>query len=261
MCLLIFVWKIHEEYALTIAANRDERYERPALAFTVLRERGPRIVGGRDLSAGGTWLAANEYGVIAGLTNTPSPDGRDVSKRSRGELPLMLTGFRKAADGVEEFIGRVRPGQYNPAWLLVGDRDDLFYIELSTDGVPQVRELQPGLHVLENAPLDDESSKARFVERMLEGTIVDDALLWNTLPKVLSSHVEVAPTAGELKGSRGLSRKPETRSSCVHSEGYGTRSATLIRVATDASKKPEILVADGCPCTTPFVEVSSIWKA
>ena len=261
MCLLIFAWKIHDEFPLTIAANRDELYDRPSLSFSVHRRQNPRIVGGRDLSAGGTWLAINEYGVISGLTNAPSPDGRDASKRSRGELPLILSGFRKAADGVQEFMSRVRPGQYNPAWLLVGDRSHLFYIEVSTENEPLVRELQPGLHILENAPLDDDSSKVRFVKGELGETVDNNMLLWNALPGVLSSHVVVPPTSYELYKSQGMSRRPETRSPCVHTKGYGTRSAMLVRVAAEVSKQPEMLVADGCPCKSPFVDVSSIWKA
>ena len=47
--------------------------------------------GGRDLMAGGTWLAVNDHGVVAGLTNKPAEEGRDPSKRSRGEIPLALT--------------------------------------------------------------------------------------------------------------------------------------------------------------------------
>ena len=45
------------------------------------------MLGGRDELAGGTWLAVNEHGVVAGLTNQPAAVGRDASKRSRGEMP------------------------------------------------------------------------------------------------------------------------------------------------------------------------------
>ena len=38
----------------------------------MLRGGGPRILGGRDEVAGGTWLAVNEHGVVAGLTNQPA---------------------------------------------------------------------------------------------------------------------------------------------------------------------------------------------
>ena len=60
---------------LIVAANRDELYERPSVAMTVLRQGGPRILGGRDELAGGTWLAVNEHAVVAALVNQPSAEG------------------------------------------------------------------------------------------------------------------------------------------------------------------------------------------
>src|SRR5262245_12365665 len=66
MCLLIVQSRVHRDAPLVVAANRDELLARPAISMTVLE---PGIVGGRDLLAGGTWLALNRQGVFAGLTN------------------------------------------------------------------------------------------------------------------------------------------------------------------------------------------------
>ncbi|NNN00419.1 MAG: hypothetical protein HKL86_01145 [Acidimicrobiaceae bacterium] len=259
MCLLIFAWKLHDEFALCVGANRDERLDRPAKSFTVLRAQNPRTVGGRDLLAGGTWLANNEFGVVAGLTNTPLPQGRDLTKRSRGELPIMLTGFASAAEGVEELLRKVQPGQYNPAWLLVADREDLFYVALDDGERPRVRALAPGLHILENSPLELQTGKTNFVEQALSMGVSDGSLLWNALAPVLSSHALIEPTAEELSEPRAISRARETRSPCVHTNGYGTRSSTMIRIATNTAAMPEILVSDGPPCTTAFEDVTTIW--
>lgn len=84
---------------LVVAANRDERLDRPALAMTVLTEGDPRILGGRDEQAGGTWLAVNDRGVVAGLTNRPAPDGADPARRTRGELPLALATPQRGRGG------------------------------------------------------------------------------------------------------------------------------------------------------------------
>src|SRR6202051_1248519 len=107
MCLLVVVSRLDPGAPLVVGANRDEQLVRPAVAMTVLRDAHPRIVGGRDEEAGGTWLAVNEHGVVAGLTNRPSPDGRDLSKRSRGELPIALAEHRDAASAVQDFAGRL----------------------------------------------------------------------------------------------------------------------------------------------------------
>ena len=242
-----------------LAANRDERYDRPAQHFTVLREDRPRTLGGKDLVAGGTWLAVNEYGVVAGLTNTPSREGPDPSKRSRGELPLLLTAYSSAEKGVEAFVHQVQSGVYNETRLIVCDRDHLFYIELPGSGAPVVKELPPGLHVLENAPLEEQSSKARLVEGLLSDYLGSAEDLWRALPNAVASHAVAAPTREEIAQSRGLSRWPSTRSPCVHSEGYGTRSSMLLRVAKAASVPTEIMIHRGPPCTTALHDVTSAW--
>src|SRR2546430_6977617 len=106
-----------------MAANRDELYARPAIPMTTLRDHGPRVLGGRDELAGGTWLAVNEHGVVAGLTNKPSPAGRDATKRSRGEIPLAFAAYPSAAEAVESACARLEPAADNPCWALVRGRE------------------------------------------------------------------------------------------------------------------------------------------
>ncbi|HVO31631.1 MAG TPA: NRDE family protein, partial [bacterium] len=170
MCLLVVLSRVHPDHPLVIAANRDELLARAATAMTVLRESGPRILGGRDELAGGTWLAVNEHGVVAGLTNAPpGKNGRDASKRSRGALPLRLAGHSRAAEAVAAFRDEVDSGDYNPCWMLCGDRQSLAYIDLTVPATPVVESLPPGIHILENRPLHAPSPKADAVRAALAG--------------------------------------------------------------------------------------------
>ncbi|HEX3981203.1 MAG TPA: NRDE family protein, partial [Acidimicrobiales bacterium] len=186
MCLLVFAWRTESASPLLVAANRDERLDRPAQPFGVLQDSDPRLLGGRDRLAGGTWLAVNDAGVVAGLTNRPSPGGPDRTKRSRGELPLMLAGHRSAEEGVTELVGRIHAGQYNPAWMLVGDRSSLFYVELADDRDPVVHPLPPGIHILENVALESPSSKVGQVRRRLATAAAAGEPLWPALRSVLA---------------------------------------------------------------------------
>jgi uncharacterized protein with NRDE domain len=145
VCLLIVLTRLDDGAPLVVAANRDERLDRPATAAAVLAETGPRVLGGRDELAGGTWLAVNEHGVVAGLTNRPSPAGRDATKRSRGELPLALARHADATSAVEDLARDVRSEDYNAAWLLVGDRRCLYYVAVGGSGAPEIETLSPGL--------------------------------------------------------------------------------------------------------------------
>ena len=53
MCLILFAHKIHPDYPLVLAANRDEAYARPTAPAAFWNDN-PRIYGGRDLEQGGT---------------------------------------------------------------------------------------------------------------------------------------------------------------------------------------------------------------
>ncbi len=261
VCLLVFAWQTEPGYPLVVAANRDERLDRPAHSLCVLQDEDPRILGGRDDVAGGTWLAVNRHGVVAGLTNRPAPGGRDLTMRSRGELPLMLAGRPTADEAVAHLLDTVVPGQYNPAWLLVGDRRSLWYVELATDLAPTALPLAPGVHVLENVALGERSSKADRVRALVGGGRAHGTSLWPALPSVLADHVLPPGAAEATFEDDGRTPRPgATLAACVHTEEYGTRSAALVRVPLSATARPEMLVADGPPCTAPFVDVGGHWE-
>jgi uncharacterized protein with NRDE domain len=265
MCLLIVLSRMFPELPLVVAANRDEWLARPTTAMTVLRPESPRIIGGRDELAGGTWMATNENGVVAGLTNRPpGPAGR-FARRSRGELPLFLAEHATAALASEAFARTFHPADYNPCWLLVGDRDSLDYLDMSgRDGEdrPGVRGLSPGLHILENRELDADSPKSRHVRRLL-GDIEQrsGAELATFLASVLQNHEipedakEVAPADG------GFVRPLATEAACVHAGPYGTRSSSIVLVPRDPRARPIVHMTASRPCEAPFEDVSALWDA
>lgn len=259
MCLLAVIHRTHPDFPLIVAANRDEMLDRPAEPMGVLRDSMFRVLGGRDKAAGGTWLAVNEHGVAAGLTNKPRPGGRDPSKRSRGELPLFFTDQASAARAVEGFVWSLGDfPEYNPCWLLIGDRETLYTVDLA-GGKPSFGELSPGIHVLENRSLEDESPKAELARLKLEGAFMlpEDALI-SRLEEVLRSHDKPAG-AGAFEQD-GIKRPAAVESACVHHGGYGTRSSTILLVPRDPKKKPLVRYADGPPCGTEFRDFTGLWE-
>ena len=68
MCLIVLAYKVHPEYPLILAANRDEFLERPTEKAHFWSD-APHILAGRDLRAGGTWLGITRSGRFAALTN------------------------------------------------------------------------------------------------------------------------------------------------------------------------------------------------
>lgn len=255
MCLLVVLSRVVPGFPLIVGANRDERLDRPAVAMDVLRPSPPRTVGGRDGLAGGTWLAVNERGVVAGLTNRPNPDGRDATKRSRGELPLALTAYEDVARAVPAFVTSHDPTAYNAAWLLVGDRSSVVAIDMTDDPHPVATELPPGIHVLENRAYGAPSVKVDRVRSLLSA--VDQiapaavpARLWDTL----ADH-QIPP----LVAPEEPQRPPEMNAACVHTDGYGTRWSAVIIVPDDPEARPTFTYTDGPPCTSARREAT--WPA
>ena len=251
MCLLVVLSRVVEDWPLIVAANRDEQYARPADPAMVLRER-PRTLGGRDRLAGGTWLAVNEHGVVAGLTNKPME--RSPARRSRGAIPLKLTERDSAADAVAAFMASAGPAEFNPCWTLAADRSALFYLDLTGPDAPTAVELDPGMYVLENRALDTPSTKVDHVRARL-GDVAwrDPERLLDALRDVLADHVVTAPPEGDDAMSRLAS---SASACCVHTEVYGTRSSMLVRVPASPGAEPEIWASDGPSCTHPLTRLA-----
>ena len=260
--MLIVLSRTHPEYALVVAANRDELLDRPAQPMAVLREDSPRILGGRDLLAGGTWLAVNEHGLVAGLTNRPARAGKDPTRRSRGELPLAIASHASAALAVAAFVDAFRPADYNPAWMLVGDREALFFIDMTgEDGAAVIQPLPPGMHILENRTIGAPSAKVDHVRTLLTGA---EDLRGEALPALLKAVLanHDLPAASELgPASEQADHSPAAvTAACVHADSYGTRWSGIISVDTSDRVLPRVLYTDGPPCTTGFVDATPLWS-
>jgi uncharacterized protein with NRDE domain len=247
VCLLVVLSRIVPDWPLIVAANRDEQYARLADPVMVLRER-PRTLGGRDRLAGGTWLALNEHGVVAGLTNQPMQ--RSPIRRSRGAIPLDLTAGADAGHAVAAFTASVGPGDFNPCWALAGDRSALFYLDLTRADTLVAVELEPGLYILENCALGAPSPKAdRVRERLGDVATREPDDLLDTLRAVLADHAITTAPEGDDDWSQLVSR---ASACCVHTETYGTRSSMLIRVPRVPGAPPQIWHSHGPSCTHPL---------
>jgi uncharacterized protein with NRDE domain len=258
MCLLIVLSRVVPGFPLVVAANRDERLDRPAEAMTVLRVADPRTIGGRDALAGGTWLAVNEHGLVAGLTNRPNPSGRDPAKRSRGELPIALTAHASVEASVGAFVASHRPADYNAAWLLAGDRSALAAIDVTDEPVPVAASLGPGIHVLENRAYGAPSIKVDRVRQMLDGIDRHPAAdVAERLWKVLADH-EVPP---DPPADVDPERPAAVNAACVHTDGYGTRWSAVVMVADEPGLRPAFSYTDGAPCSSTRLDAAPLWDA
>jgi len=224
MCLILFHCGRHPRYRLILAANRDEFHARPTRHAAYWPDR-PGVLAGRDLAAGGTWLAVHRSGRMAAITNFRDPAANDPRARSRGDLVLdFAAGRQSPADflaGVER-----RRTTYNPFNLLVADGADLWYFG-SREG--RVRRLAPGTHALSNHLLDTPwpkvaSGRAALARLAGEGPVTPEGLLALLLDRETPDDGRLPDTGIGLEWERRLAPR------FIVSDVYGTRSATVLLV-------------------------------
>jgi len=154
-----FAWKVIPGMPLIAAANRDEFYERPSSAADFWKDH-PRVLAGRDLKNGGTWLGATRNGKIAAVTNYRDPSSLKSGAPSRGRL---VSDYLTGKHTIEHYLKKIseQAGQYNGFNLLAGDNDALFVF--SSRG--QKQKLNPGLYGLSNHLLDTPWPKVKKSEK------------------------------------------------------------------------------------------------
>ncbi|MEZ5498168.1 MAG: NRDE family protein [Steroidobacteraceae bacterium] len=223
MCLLVLAWRCHAKWPLVIAANRDEYHDRPTAALAPWPGNANRLAG-RDLRAGGTWLAVDSAGRFAALTNFRELAPPRPTAPTRGAIAAQfLDGNLGAAD----FLATLEddaPG-YAGFNLLVGDGASLYYA--SNRREPFAVQLQPGVYGLSNHLLDTPWPK---VERSRSAL---GMLLRNGEPKagavfeILADRHSPGPATDLPAGiDPGLAR--ELNAVFVTHPRYGTRSSTLV---------------------------------
>ena len=97
MCTL--TWWRGKNGSFEVFFNRDEKKSRPPAEGPVIREEGEvRFLAPRDPAGGGTWMLANDRGVVLCLLNRwHEESGEDRAWRSRGLLVWGLAGLPEAA--------------------------------------------------------------------------------------------------------------------------------------------------------------------
>lgn len=223
MCLAAFAVGDCEAFPLVVAANRDESHRRPTAAADWWADPSG-ILGGRDLEAGGSWLAVDRRGRLAAVTNQPSPQGRDFSG-SRGSLVSDYLAAPREAEAFCDERARA-PEEYGPYNLLLYDGEGLFH-SANRSGA---RQLAAGIHVLSNAPLGTPWPKVEFAASRL-ASILEDEPEQNGLARQLFALLECRDTQGY--GTEAMNLHWRTRAVFVGDERYGTRSSTLVLLSQD----------------------------
>ena len=266
MCLLALALHQHPRFPVVLAANRDEFHQRPTapMRWWASDGRPERILGGRDLAAGGHWLAVGAHGRVAALTNIREPAAAPASARSRGEIVQHWVAHPATpspdastanADGVpaqsaETYAQWLQTEPFQGFNLLAGElgrdepSDRWWHLRR---GRATARPLGRGVHGLSNGDLDTPWPKLvrlrQATQATLQGALGASEADVNRLAEQLFALLrdETRPDDRELPDTGiGLARERELGSVFIRAPhwGYGTRCSTvLVVVADDAGQR------------------------
>ena len=244
VCTLVLAWQVFPDAPVVAAANRDERVDRPSEP-PARRDWARAPIAPVDAEAGGTWIGYNEVGVFTAITNRWT-GGNLAGERSRGLLVRDVLGEGSAEAGARLVERAVDDHEYDGFNLVIADESAAVYLEW--DGGLSVRNFEPGVHVAVNVGADGryaiggpradraraQSQNADGVRTALQPEPGEESRAWlDRAAAVIADH------------DYGV---------CVHGDGYGTRSSSLIRVGPELR---EYEFAPGPPCETAFESVES----
>ncbi len=224
MCIIALSYRQHPAYPLLVAANRDEFFSRPTAPADWWPD-APDILGGRDLQAGGSWLAMSRSGRVAALTNFRDPANLKPQSPSRGEL---VAGFLRSGQAAPAYAASLLPrlADYNGFNLLLFDGVQLVYLS-STEQRADI--LPAGLYVVSNHLLDTPWPKVGKLKQGLAAHLADCALDEATLFALLADR-DIPPDTCLPDTGIGLEWERRLASIFVSAPGYGTRASTLLRL-------------------------------
>lgn len=230
MCLILFSWQQNLDYPLILAANRDERYNRPTRSLHDWQEPSG-IVGGRDLHAGGSWLAADYRGRFAAVTNVRDQGLVRDNARSRGGL---ITDFLTNDQPLEKWLERLRKArhQYSGFNLLVGELASgrlVFYSNQSN----LLEQVTPGLYGLSNGELNEPWPKVERGKALLSGCLQSAASpnvahLLTLLSDTHQPDERLLPDTGV-----GLAAERALAPITIRGDLYGTCSSSVLLARAD----------------------------
>jgi uncharacterized protein with NRDE domain len=239
MCTLILGRDVVAAGTLLLATNRDEDPSRPSDPPLLLQDM-PRVVGGRDRVAGGTWLAVARGRYVAAILNRRgrAPDASTTPPRSRGLLAFEAarTGF----DIVEALHEAVRRELYAPFSLLLATAKSAAVFGYEGGGADlSVRTVDPGWHVITHADLDDcgEPRTAWLLEQLAGFAPTDRDDAERHVSELLAVHAGAAPAV------------------CIHEGRMVTVSSARVWLAAGECS---LWHAEGHPCEAPFLDYSHL---
>ena len=243
MCTVVVLRRPGHAWPLIVAANRDEMTERPGEPPARHWPDRPRVTGGLDRLAGGTWLGLNTHGVVAGVLNRRGSLGPEPGRRSRGELPLEALGHAEAGEAARA-LAHIETASYRSFNLVIADAADAFWLASRSGGNGAdrvaVAGLPAGLSMITAGEVNAPTSPriALYLPRFQAAQPPDPGNAeWSEWQSLLASRIHDSEAG------------PEGAMNVVLGDGFATVSSSLIALPAPqtADTRPVWLFAAGPP--------------
>jgi uncharacterized protein with NRDE domain len=184
------------------------------------------IIAGRDLRAGGTWLAidrARRFGVITNFRDLQSPI---PGSPSRGSL---IPNYLRNPAGAERYFQQLAPAapEYSGFNLLLMDGNSLWYA--SNRAEQFARPLLPGIYGLSNQFLDTPWPKLQRVRRRFDPLVMQGGeIAKGELLSILADPTQAGVNEELPRTSLSPEWEQMLSSPFITNESYGTRCSTLV---------------------------------
>ncbi len=235
MCTLIIGQDVIRPGSVILAGNRDEDPGRSSRGPAVLAT-DPRVVGGSDAVAGGTWMALRERRAAIAMLNRWRADGPEPPAdglRSRGRLTLDLAASAghhhfTGASTLAAAYGLLPDAHYAPFNAVFASPSSSWVLSHRGEGTePKVTPISRGWHVLTHRELDDpDEPRADYLRKILQR--------WRP------QHVAEA-----REGLMELLASHEPPQVCIHTGRMVTVSSFVVWLAADEARYHHL---DGRPC-------------
>jgi uncharacterized protein with NRDE domain len=214
MCLVSVAFNAHPDYPLILIGNRDEYHARPSAAADWWDDPAD-VLGGRDLEAGGTWLAVSRQGRVGVVTNRPDLPAPDEQALSRGNL--VLDGVAHTNSQTLEHLPE-KHHRYGGCSLVLASAHDLTLYTGGNGTGFEAGMHKPGIIGLSNTAVTQPWPKVDWLTGELHRLVSAGKPESAELMRLLSREEAVPESA-----SHGVPATP-----FVLGEAYGTRCSTLV---------------------------------
>jgi hypothetical protein len=241
MSLVAVVYHLVPEAPILVAANRDERFDRP-VATPSIQSGKPRILASIDQETGGTYLGVNQNGMFIGAIPRRKYSV-PYAPRSRSALCRELLRTGSARQAVDLALEELQSSQYDGVNYVIADSECGWVVHAGND--IDVVELERGLSIIGDRDVNDpRDERVNMAKRLL------------TL-QMLDSPVKFLAVASKVFARSP--NDPGRPSMVTRDDLMGTVSSTLISLG----KKPRDAIyqySNGAPDKAKFEDYSPMLR-